>query len=186
MSYVNGLISQRTTTQPHIAERNIFVDINTNQEWEDEIALIKDTVVARIKSETVLAKTGKGWPVWYQILDDFAAPTKGYTASARYLRDEHNVRAWWSNSIVTRYEYVRGLRDGSPKRKTRTEQLTAHRRISEEAVLSKTGKGWAAWFAILDESNALGKGYTTSAKYLREEYHLSLWWAQAVTIRYEW
>ncbi|MEM8534511.1 MAG: hypothetical protein AAGF95_26940 [Chloroflexota bacterium] len=163
-----------------------MMDDKLNHEWEAELALIKDTVVARIKPETVLAKTGKTWPAWYQILDDFAAPTKGYTASAKYLRDEHQVSAWWSNSIVTRYEYVRGLRDGSPKGKTTTDRPNVYRRISEESVVSKTGKGWEAWFVILDGFAAPEKGHTVSAKYLRETYQLSPWWAQAVTIRYEW
>jgi len=31
-----------------------------------------------------------------------------------------------------------------------------------------------------------GKGHTQAAKYLRDKHGLSDWWAQAVTIRYEW
>ncbi|MCH7760228.1 hypothetical protein IIA15_02345 [candidate division TA06 bacterium] len=30
------------------------------------------------------------------------------------------------------------------------------------------------------------KGHTLTARYLGEKYGLSGWWAQAVTIRYEW
>ena len=60
------------------------------------------------------------------------------------------------------------------------------RRISEEAVRAKTGKGWEEWYAILDACSAKEKGHTRTARHLLEEHGLSPWWAQAVTIRYEW
>ena len=63
---------------------------------------------------------------------------------------------------------------------------TGYRRISDEAVRTKTGKGWEEWFSILDTWRVKEKGHTKSAKHLREDYGLSPWWAQAVTIRYEW
>ena len=66
------------------------------------------------------------------------------------------------------------------------EQRAGTRRISEGAVRNKTGKGWAEWFAILDAWDAPSKGHTRSATYLREEHGVSPWWAQAVTVRYEW
>ncbi len=62
---------------------------------------------------------------------------------------------------------------------------TGFRGISDETVRAKTGKGWAECFAILDEWGAPVKGHTRSARHLLEQYGLSLWWAQAVTIRYE-
>ncbi len=60
------------------------------------------------------------------------------------------------------------------------------RRISDEALQAKTIKGWAGWLEILDSWSASSKGHTLTAKHLREVYSLSPWWAQAVTIRYEW
>ena len=60
------------------------------------------------------------------------------------------------------------------------------RRISEESVRSKTGKGWDEWFAILDGSDVKGGGHTAIARYLREEQGVSPWWAQAVTVRFEY
>jgi hypothetical protein len=41
------------------------------------------------------------------------------------------------------------------------------------------------WHAILDQWGVKEKGHTSTAKYLREHYGLSDWWAQVVTIRYE-
>ena len=58
--------------------------------------------------------------------------------------------------------------------------------ISDTAVRAKTGKGWEEWFAILDEWDAKEKGHTASAKHLRDELGVSPWWAQAVTVRYEY
>lgn len=67
-----------------------------------------------------------------------------------------------------------------------SEAKAGFRRISEEAVRAKTGKGWPEWFAILDAWGAPEKGHTESAKHLLDEHGLSPWWAQAVAIRYEW
>ncbi|HUG16578.1 MAG TPA: YdeI/OmpD-associated family protein, partial [Thermomicrobiales bacterium] len=36
--------------------------------------------------------------------------TKGHTAMARYLTDEHGVSAWWAQTVTNRYEWERGLR----------------------------------------------------------------------------
>ena len=60
------------------------------------------------------------------------------------------------------------------------------RRISEDSVRRRTGKGWAEWLSILDEWGAAKHGHTKSARHLREVYGVSPWWAQAVTVRYEY
>ena len=59
-------------------------------------------------------------------------------------------------------------------------------KISDDAVRAKTDRVWQAWFSILDKFGAKEKGHTQAAKFLREKHGLSDWWAQAVTIRYEW
>lgn len=56
-----------------------------------------------------------------------------------------------------------------------TEKRTGFRRISNEAVLAKTGKGWEEWFRILDEWGMKEKGHTATAKHLREGYGLRRW-----------
>ena len=91
---------------------------------------------------------------------------------------------------------TKGLGEGLKKELLRMQRKTAgnkmsekkvgFRRISDEAVKAKTGKVWREWFTILDTWGAKKKGHTQSAKHLREHYGLSPWWAQAVTIRYEW
>lgn len=58
-------------------------------------------------------------------------------------------------------------------------------KISDEKVKVRTGKNWKEWFEILDKWGAKEKGHKATAKYLGEECHLSGWWSQVVTIRYE-
>jgi len=60
--------------------------------------------------ETVRGKTGKSSEEWYALLGAWDAPEKGHTATAKYLRDEHDVDSWWAQSVTVRYEYTRGLR----------------------------------------------------------------------------
>jgi hypothetical protein len=71
---------------------------------------LKDKVVQHIKDETVRAKTGKGWDEWYKILDAYDVKKNGHTATAKFLQKEHNVSAWYAQSITVGYEYARGLR----------------------------------------------------------------------------
>ena len=60
------------------------------------------------------------------------------------------------------------------------------RGISEATVQAKTGKGSAEWYAVLDRWGAREKGHTATAAYLRAQHGVAPWWAQAVTVRYEW
>ena len=63
---------------------------------------------------------------------------------------------------------------------------TIFQKISDDAVRAKTNRVRQDWFSILDKFGLKEKGHTQAAKYLRERHGLSDWWAQAVTIRYEW
>ena len=67
-----------------------------------------------------------------------------------------------------------------------TEKKPGFRRIGDQAVLARTGKGWEEWYAILDAWAAGEKGHTQTVRHLREDYEIGPWWAQAVAIRYEW
>ena len=64
--------------------------------------------------------------------------------------------------------------------------MKGFRRISDERVRERTGRTTAEWNRILDEWGAREKGHTLAAKHLLQEYGLSPWWAQAVTIRWEY
>ena len=60
------------------------------------------------------------------------------------------------------------------------------RGFSDETVRDKTGKSSAEWHAILDAWDGPSKGHTKMARYLVEEHGVSGWWAQSITVRYEW
>lgn len=63
---------------------------------------------------------------------------------------------------------------------------TGTRRISDEVVKARTGKSSKRWYSILDKWGMKKKGHTLTARHLREKYRVSPWWAQVITIRYEW
>ena len=67
-----------------------------------------------------------------------------------------------------------------------SDQPAGFRRLSEESVRGHTGKGWAEWLAILDAWEMRAHGHKLTAKHLEQTYGLTGWWAQAVTIRYEY
>lgn len=57
-----------------------------------------------------IEKTGRGLAHWFDVLDRFDAVSKGHTAAARYLYDEHNVPGWYCQGITVAYERARGVR----------------------------------------------------------------------------
>ena len=63
-----------------------------------------------VRDAKCVETTGHGLEHWFGVLDAFDAATKGHTAAARHLRDEHSVSAWYSQGITVAYERARGLR----------------------------------------------------------------------------
>ena len=60
--------------------------------------------------ETVRGATGKGWDEWFRILDAWGATERRHGEVAGYLREQHGVSSWWSQSVAVGYERARGLR----------------------------------------------------------------------------
>jgi hypothetical protein len=58
----------------------------------------------------VVEATGRGWEAWFEALDEWEAASRSHTEIARWLRDEHGVESWYSQSITVGYEQARGLR----------------------------------------------------------------------------
>lgn len=58
-------------------------------------------------------------------------------------------------------------------------------RISDEAVIDKTGRSWDQWFEILDGEGARELDHATIARNLSERHGLTAWWAQSVTVAFE-
>jgi len=56
---------------------------------------------------------------------------------------------------------------------------------SEEALAAATGRGWDAWFAVLDAWGAADRKHGEIARHLRSEHGIPGWWSQTVTVGYE-
>lgn len=54
-----------------------------------------------------------------------------------------------------------------------------------EAVRSKTGLTWENWVDELDAIGAAGMSHREIAKHVQQNYDVSAWWAQTVTVGYE-
>ncbi len=58
--------------------------------------------------------------------------------------------------------------------------------ISDEMVIARTGRSWAAWDAILAAWDLRECGFEASARRLRNEYEISTWWSNTITARHFW
>lgn len=58
-------------------------------------------------------------------------------------------------------------------------------RVSDAAVLAKTGRVWSEWFSLLDGDGATGWTHRAIAAHVAEQYQVDGWWAQTVTVEYE-
>ncbi|HEX5895811.1 MAG TPA: hypothetical protein VFY47_05755 [Thermoleophilaceae bacterium] len=69
-----------------------------------------------VAEERVVEATGRGWQAWFELLDAWEAASRTHTEIARWLRDEHAVDGWYSQSITLGYERARGLREPGQRR----------------------------------------------------------------------
>ena len=64
-------------------------------------------------------------------------------------------------------------------------ELAALAGMSDEAVAAKTGCTWEKWVRVLDAVDAASMPHREIARYVRENFEISGWWAQTVTVGYE-
>ena len=57
--------------------------------------------------------------------------------------------------------------------------------VTDERVVDATGRGWQAWFEILDGWNATSRSHTEIARWLIEEHDVPGWYSQSLTVGYE-
>ncbi len=60
-----------------------------------------------------------------------------------------------------------------------------HAAISSAAVALRTGKGWNAWFNLLDRAGARRLEHPAIARLLNERHGVDGWWAQMITVAWE-
>ena len=65
---------------------------------------------AGISSESVRAKTGKGWEEWFALLDIENAVSLPHKQIAALLNGKHGVPGWGAQMVTVGYEQARGLR----------------------------------------------------------------------------
>ena len=57
--------------------------------------------------------------------------------------------------------------------------------VADARVAEATGRGWDAWFAVLDEWGAVRRTHTEIARWLREEQGVDGWYSQSITLGFE-
>jgi len=63
-----------------------------------------------VSSQTVAARTGRGWNEWLSIIDRENGRSVGHKAIAEMLHAKYGVSGWWSQMVTVGYEQARGLR----------------------------------------------------------------------------
>ena len=58
-------------------------------------------------------------------------------------------------------------------------------RMSDDAVVAKTGKNWKQWFAIIDKAGGQKMTHQERVKLLNSKHNVGPWWGQMVTATYE-
>lgn len=66
---------------------------------------------SRVSVQAVTEATGKNWDQWFEVLDKVGAAKLNHTRIAGYLRTQHDIKPWWSQTVANIYEQERGLRE---------------------------------------------------------------------------
>jgi uncharacterized protein YndB with AHSA1/START domain len=66
--------------------------------------------LAGMSDETIREKTGRGWVEWVQIIDERGGREMTHGERASLINEEYGVDGWWSQSVTTGYERIRGMR----------------------------------------------------------------------------
>lgn len=72
--------------------------------------------LAGMSDDAVRARTGRGWPEWVAALDAQDATAMSHRDIARWVGDNHDISAWWAQTVTVAYERIRGLRDIGQRR----------------------------------------------------------------------
>jgi hypothetical protein len=95
---------------------------------------------AQVSDEAVQAKTGKSWPEWLAVLDAAGAERMSHKEIVAVLREEHDIGAWWQQTVAVTYERARGLR-------AKHEQTDGYQVSVSKTVAVPLSELFAAWNA---------------------------------------
>jgi uncharacterized protein YndB with AHSA1/START domain len=78
---------------------------------------VTEIVASSLADADVRKRTGKTLDDWYRRLDASGVAGTGRRAATEHLMTEHELDAWWAQTIAVEYERARGQkeRDGRPK-----------------------------------------------------------------------
>ncbi|MGH3646274.1 MAG: SRPBCC family protein [Micromonosporaceae bacterium] len=62
-------------------------------------------------SAALRSATGRDYPEWFQLLDEWGAPGRPYRAIADWLTSHDGMTDWWAQKLIVEYEQHRGLRE---------------------------------------------------------------------------
>ena len=60
--------------------------------------------------EAVIKATGRNYPDWFALLDEWGATGRQHGEIATWLSTEYGVPPWWTQAVTVSYERARGLR----------------------------------------------------------------------------
>jgi hypothetical protein len=60
--------------------------------------------------EAVRRATGRSFPEWIALIDEWGGTNRRHPEIARWLVTEHAMPGWWSQSVTVTYERARGMR----------------------------------------------------------------------------
>lgn len=63
-----------------------------------------------IGDDAVRAKTGRGWAIWFRLLDKAGAKKLTHREIAVLVSERFGAGPWWSQMVTVEYERARGLR----------------------------------------------------------------------------
>jgi hypothetical protein len=58
-------------------------------------------------------------------------------------------------------------------------------RPSDDKITEVTGRGWDAWFSILDRWGGRDRKHGETVRFLTDEHDVPGWWAQTITVYYQ-
>ncbi len=106
--------AQKTGESYSAARRQVLAKLDAERQAKTQTVATQAAAApatGAVSEERCVEKTGHGFAHWFAVLDRFGGRKAGHTATARHLREEHGVSAWYSQSITVAYERAHGLRE---------------------------------------------------------------------------
>lgn len=92
-----------------------------------------------ISNEAVQAKTKKNWDEWFAILDTAGGKEMNHKDIVAFLDKNHDIDAWWQQSVTVAYEQARGLR----KKHEMTDGYQISKSITIQTPVEKAFSAWS-------------------------------------------